>query len=214
MSKKKNIEELLEGKDKIFIMVEPKNIDKTHFIKALYNRFDGMKNVPNSVQNDFIILACRCGEYIEFDSNIIRVKSSVIAKKLGITPQTLSTKLTNLESWNLIKRYRDPDTGGFCIIINTNYFYKCTDPMYIEIQKKIFESKTVDVTLIIETLDKIRVNKNFNKHKKKEYAERENRKDFEKLDQKRKQKILENDEKIAYLENEIAKLKSESEYIK
>ncbi|KUP08448.1 hypothetical protein Q75_02830 [Bacillus coahuilensis p1.1.43] len=213
MRKNINIEELLENKDKVLIMPTPPNRDKSHFIKVLYNKLNELKHVPNSVLNDFIVITCRCGEFIEFDTNVIRMKSAVIAKKLGITPQTLSTKLTNLERYNLIKRFTDPDTGGFTVVINTNYFYKCTDFMYIGIQKKIFENKTVEVTLIKETIDKINNNKNFSNYKKAKYAEREGRKELEKLDHKRKQKIIENDEKIAYLENEIAKLKRESEYI-
>lgn len=211
MTKKKSIEETLSETRKV-IVIPTKAADPTHFIKVLYNRFDDIiKQVPNSVLNDFIVITCRCAEFIEFDTNVIRKKSAVIAKRLDMTPQTLSTKLSNLERHNLIKRFKDPDTGSFSVVINTNYFYKCSEYRYITLQRQIFEQKTVDVDLIKEILDKIKDHKNFSIYKKKQFADREGKREMDQLEEQRKLELADKKQKIEYLKKLIEKLDNETE---
>ncbi|UTI42854.1 hypothetical protein [Niallia sp. RD1] len=208
MIRKKSFEETYAETSKVFI-IPAKAKDPTHFIKILYNNFSDLKHVPNSVVNDFIILACRCAEFTEFDTNVIRMKSSVLAKNLGMTPQTLSTKLTTLEKYNLIKRFKDPETGCFSIIINTNYSYKCSDYKYITLQKQIFEKNGLDIDLIKEILDKIKTIKNYSNFKKKEYADREGKREIDHLEKRRKLELTEKEKEIEYYNNRIAELEEE-----
>jgi DNA-binding transcriptional regulator GbsR (MarR family) len=160
----KNNEYLDEVKDRTHILVPLDYKDPTNFIKCYSSNLKHLtenKSIPTKVKNDFILIANKCCDLIEWDKNVILVTQTALGERLDVDRVTVNRKIESLKKFNLIKYYQEKTSRVYGIIINPQFFGKFSDAVFRKQIEKIFsknfESNEELNNYILETFRHIQI---------------------------------------------------------
>lgn len=167
-------EELLSIASKGFVAyVVPENTkkDKRQFVKLhirALNELIFRAEIDRRYINFFILLVNINCNYIEADTNLIRLSIKEIADNMGYSTVHTYNTLNILKKLDLIDFYKIGRNKY--IIINPKYFAKFYNPRYMYAVEYAFENKKIDLQ---ELIGKLTIVKELKKDKKNNGVERE-----------------------------------------
>lgn len=147
------------------------NKDRRRFVKIYYKKLDSLiynTTIDRKYINFFILLVNLNANYIEPDTNLIKLQIKEIAENMKYSTEHTYRLLGKLKKLNLID-YHKVGTIKY-IVINPKYFAKFYDIRYMYSVEYAFENEKVSVS---DLIGQISICKDFKSDKKNKQVELE-----------------------------------------